>query len=73
MTTHYDLLINAQQAAYQLGISPSTWWRWVKCGDVHEGVFIGRQRKWRQSFINQLKHEGAATSQRVGAAPNRED
>ncbi|MDC1329425.1 hypothetical protein N8291_08920 [Pseudomonadales bacterium] len=73
MTTHYDLLINAQQAAYQLGISPSTWRRWVKCGDVHEGVFIGRQRKWCQSYINQLKHKGAATSQRVGAAPNRGD
>ena len=71
MTTHYDLLINAQQAAYQLGISPSTWRRWVKCGDVHEGVCIGRQRKWHQSYVNQLKHEGVAKSQRVGAAPNR--
>ena len=71
MTTHEDTLVNAQQAAYQLGISQSTWWRWVKCGDVHEGVFIGRQRKWPQSYINQLKREGAAISQRVGAAPNR--
>ena len=71
MNMYDDPLFNAKQAAYQLGISDSTWWRWLKDGLVETGIFIGRQRKWRQSYINQLKNEGVACSQQVDPMPNR--
>ena len=52
-----DQLITTKDAAKQLGVDPSTLWRWHKEGYLVK-VYVGNKPRYKQSDVNRILQKG---------------
>jgi len=56
MTTYKnDPLVSRKDFAAELGINPSTLWRWTKTGEIPQPIRIGGRVGWPQSTLEAWK------------------